>query len=111
MPANIAAAVCYLPLLVLFVAGMIFVSRWPAERRAKLWAAGWLVGMVGALNFGNCLTIAIVHSQDVARYSYNLLVYAAWCELAAAVWLAELAAAWVRPAVDKVERKRQGPSL
>ena len=109
VPANVAAAVCYLPLLVLFVAGMILVSRWPAERRAGLWAAGWLVGMVGALNFGNCLTIAVVHSQDVARYSYNLLVYAAWCELAAAAWLAEMAAVWAGPQGDKTGRKRQVP--
>lgn len=95
-PANVAAAVGYLPLLVLFVAGMVGISRWPAERRAGLWAAGWLLAMVYGLNFGNCLTIAIVHSLDVARYSYNLLVYAAWCELAAAVWLVEGLLVWLR---------------
>ena len=50
--------------------------------------------MVYGLNFGSCLTIAIVHSLDVARYSYNLLVYAAWCELAAAVWLIEAFLVW-----------------
>ena len=96
VPANIAAAVCYLPLLGLFLVGMILISRWSVERRGGLWAGGWLVVMIGGLNFGNCLTIAIVHSQDVARYSYNLLVYAVWCELAAAVWLGEVVAAWVR---------------
>lgn len=91
---NLAAAVIYLPLLLLFLAGMGFVARWPAERRAGLWQAGWLVVMVHGLNFGNCLTISIVHSLDVDRYSYNLFVYAAWCELAALVWLYEMATAW-----------------
>ena len=104
VPANVAAAVCYLPLLALFIVGMVLVSRWPAERRAGVWAAGWLVVMIGGLSFGNCLTIAVVHSLDVARYAYNLLVYAAWCELAAAVWLAEVLAEWIAPAV--ADRRR-----
>ena len=92
--ANVMASVCYLPLLGLFVAGMAWVSRWNGERRTGLWAAGWLLLMVYGLNFGNCLTIAVVHSQDVARYSYNLLVYAAWCEVAVAVWLVEVGSVW-----------------
>ena len=92
--ANVAASVCYLPILGLFLAGMGWVSRWPGERRAGLWAAGWLIAVVHGLCFGNCLTISIVHSLDVDRYGYNLVVYAAWCELAALLWVGEVAAAW-----------------
>ena len=91
---NVAASVGYLPLLGLFIAGMVGVARWEEGRRAGLWAAGWLVVMVHGLNFGNCLTIAVVHSQEVARYSHNLVVYAAWCEAAAAVWLVEVGLLW-----------------
>lgn len=94
--ANVAASVCYLPVLVLFGLGMAFVATGSPERRGGVWAAGWLVALVYGLNLGNCLTIGAVHSLDVARYSYNLLVYAAWCELAALVWVGEVAAAWVR---------------
>ena len=91
----IAAAWGFLPLLGLFLAGMIAARFLPAARRRTLWASGAVLLLMEALLFGNCLTVAVVHSFDIGRYSLNLLLYAVLCELAAAVWLYEFAWAWV----------------
>ncbi len=101
---NAVAAACFLPLLLLFLAGMIaagFVL--PPARRRSVWAPGaGLLVVVGVL-FGNCLTVAVVHSFDLQRYSFNLLLYVVLCELAAAVWLYEFVRTWIddrRPAPE-----------
>lgn len=106
--ANVVASVCYLPILGLFLAGLAFVRTWPAEQRTGWWASGSLVALVYGLNFGNCLTISVVHSLDVARYSYNLLVYAAWCELAALVWLGEVVAFVGRRRTEAMGQEARG---
>ena len=92
---NNVAAGCFLPLLVLFLAGMISVAFQPSDRRRSLWVPGVVLLLICAVLFGNCLTVAVVHSFDIERYSFNLLFYTVLCELAAAVWLYELVWAWV----------------
>ena len=81
----------FLPLLILFLAGMAAAWFLPAQTRRALWPPGAVGLLVNALLFGNCLTVALVHSFDVERYSANLLLYAASSEAMAAAWLCELA--------------------
>ena len=89
-----------------FTAADAFVSgrAWFPSRFCRWCAAAAPCGFraacccfMSALLFGCCLTVAVVHSLDGERYSFNLLVYAVLCEAASAVWLFELvcAAAWI----------------
>ena len=88
---NDVAAQCFLVLLLLFLAGMVAVRFLPLDRRRELWLPGGVLFLLAGVLFGNCLTVAVVHSFDIERYSYNLLLYVVLCETAAAVWLYELA--------------------
>ncbi len=91
---NNAAARGFLPLLGLFLAGMVAAGFLPPARRRRLWVPGAGLLLIGAVLFGNTLTVAVVHSFDIERYSFNLLCYVVLCETAAAAWLYEFAWAW-----------------
>ncbi len=91
---NNAAAWGFLPLLGLFLAGMLAAGFLPPARRRLLWTPGAGLLLIGAVLFGNTLTVAVVHSFDLERYSFNLLLYTVLCEAAAAAWLYEFAWAW-----------------
>ena len=93
---NADAAFGFLPLTLLFLAGLISVAFLPVRsRRPALGVPGGVLVLMNAVLFANCLTVAVVHSLDGERYSFNLLVYAVLCETAALAWLYELAWAWV----------------
>ncbi len=91
---NNVAAWYFLPLNGLFLAGMIAAAFLPPDRRRLLWLSGTVLLLVDAVLFGNCLTVAVVHSFDIERYSFNLLFYTVLCEAASAAWLYEFAWAW-----------------
>jgi hypothetical protein len=84
----------YLYVLGLSLAGLPLLAfgRAGPDRR-DLFVCGALLWLLAALNFGACLTVAIVHSFDVTRYSVNQLVLVtpsvwlglAWC-CEAALW-------------------------
>ena len=89
---NDAAADCFLVLLLLFLAGMVAVRFLPPDRRRELWLPGGVLLLLDRHPLSETvLTVAVVHSFDIERYSYNLLLYVVLCEAAAAVWLYELA--------------------
>lgn len=93
--ADVIASVVYLLLLVAFtvaMAGFVFF-RQDDDRRA-LWKPGLVLALIHGICFGNCLTVAVVHSLEVHRYALNLLVYAALGEAATAAWLCEFVLAW-----------------
>lgn len=97
---NTAASVVAFPLLILFLAGMIAAGlarteKFHAPAVARLLAPGWLVLLFHAFIFGNCLTISIVHSLNVDRYSVNLAAPCALALVATAAWLAEFALAFL----------------
>ncbi len=88
--ANTLAAEGHLPLLLAAIAGLAFVLAVPSPAtRRELGPAGWLVLLFFAYTFGNCLTVAIVHSLDVDRYSSNLVVFALLGEVTALTWCVE----------------------
>lgn len=87
----------YLYLLGLSLAGLPFLALGRAgPDRRDLLVAGTLIWLLAALNFGACLTVAIVHSFEISRYSVNQLVLIlpsvwlglAWC-CEAVLWAIE----------------------
>ena len=88
--ANVIASAVYLPLLLLFLASLGGLSSGRFRQRWAFWAPGIVLGLIYAVCFGNCLTIAVVHALSAHRYTLNLLVYAAPCEAATLAWLWEL---------------------
>ena len=96
--ANSLASVAVLPFLILLglgliVSGLAWVGVVQAPEMAELLAAGGLLLWFHALAFGSVLTVAIVHSLDIGRYSTNLTAFYALALAGTAAWLAELALA------------------
>ncbi len=92
--ANIVASVAALPLMGLFLAGLSAVGLarvrfLKAPWMAGLLAPGWILLLFYGFIFGNCLTISVIHSLDVHRYSTNLLVFCAPALVGTVAWLAE----------------------
>ncbi len=88
--ANAMAAPVYLPLLIALAAGLAAVLCLPGgEVRRELGAAGALALLCFAYTFGNCLTVAVVHSLDIDRYSSNLLIFTILSEVTALTWCIE----------------------
>ena len=89
--ANAMAAPVYLPLLIALAAGLAIVLCLPGggEVRRELGPAGALSLLCFAYTFGNCLTVAIVHSLDIDRYSSNLLIFTILSEVTALTWCVE----------------------
>ena len=87
---NSMAAELQVPLLIAVAVGWALVLCLPfADIRRELGPAGALCLLVFAYTFGNCLTVAIVHSMDIDRYSSNLLIFAILSEVTAVVWCVE----------------------
>jgi hypothetical protein len=87
---NEMAAEVHLPLLTALAAGLALAMGLPAAAfRRELAPAGALALLFFAYAFGNCLTVAIVHSMDIDRYSSNLLIFAILSEVTALVWCVE----------------------
>ena len=82
------AAQHYLPILLGTLAVMVAVGCLPAWRRAFL-LPGAILLLFFSYNFGNCLTIAFVHSLDGGRYTANQLAFTLLAQFAAVVFLAE----------------------
>ena len=95
--ANLAAAVAALPLLGLLLAGLAWAGFVKSPALTGLLAPGALLLLFYAFVFGNCLTIAFVHSMDVPRYSRNLLVFCAPAMVGTVAWLAEFLLACLVP--------------
>jgi hypothetical protein len=88
--ANEMAAEVHLPLLAALAAGLALAICLPSVAfRRELAPAGALSMLFFAYAFGNCLTVAIVHSMDIDRYSSNLLIFAILSEMTALVWCVE----------------------
>jgi hypothetical protein len=88
--ANAMAAEVHLPLLIALAAGLALTLGLPSPAvRRELAPAGALALLFFAYTFGNCLTVAIVHSMDIDRYSSNLLIFAILSEVTALVWCLE----------------------
>ena len=88
--ADVVASGVYLPLLLLFLAAFGGLSSRRLRHQRAFWVPGIVLGLIYAVCFGNCLTIAVVHALSAHRYTLNLLVYAAPCEAATLAWLWEL---------------------
>ena len=88
--ANKVAAGLQARLLIAVAGGLAIVLVLPfAGMRRELGPAGALSLLFFAYTFGNCLTVAIVHSLDLDRYSSNLVIFAILSEATALVWGAE----------------------
>ena len=95
LQANSLASAAVLPLLLLLgsglvVSGLAWIGVVEAPEAAELLAAGGLLLWFHALAFGSVLTVAIVHSLDIGRYSTNLIVFYALTLAGTVAWLAEL---------------------
>ena len=87
---DLLASLLHLPLLVLLPAGLVFVGKTvPHGHRRALWLPSLVLLSVAGICFGNCLTIAVIHSPVQHRYTLNLFLYPAFYEVAAVAWLAE----------------------
>lgn len=87
---NRLAPEIHLPLLIAFGAGFLFVlvlRNRPVRR--ELGPPGWLVLLFFGYTFGNCLTVALVHSLDVDRYSTNLVIFVVLAEMTTLLWCIE----------------------
>jgi len=96
MTADAIAGACHLYLLGIMAAGVAIAAGVKGgQTKRDLLTAGSLVLFFAAFNFGACLTVAIVHSFDVDRYSLNQFVLALLFVCAAFAWCAEaLLALW-----------------
>jgi hypothetical protein len=85
--ANTLAAETQRPLLIALAAGwaLLLCLPFPGLRR-QLAPAGALALLFFAYTFGNCLTVAIVHSMDIDRYSSNLVIFTILSAAAALTW-------------------------
>jgi hypothetical protein len=89
--ANTVAAEVYLPLLIAVSTSWLLVLCLPiAGLRQELGPAGALVLLFFAYTFGNCLTVAIVHSLNIDRYSSNLVIFTILAEAGALFWFTEV---------------------
>jgi hypothetical protein len=84
-------AILYTPLLIFALASPFYLFRKPLLRTHFFWlvAALWLACGFG---LGNSLTIAVVHSLEVGRYTHIQLIFAMFAELLTVYLLVELAA-------------------
>ena len=85
---NRHAAQHYLPILLGTLAVMVAVGCIPTWRPVFL-LPGAILLLFFSYNFGNCLTIAFVHSLDGGRYTANQLAFTLLAQFAAVVFLAE----------------------
>ena len=88
--ADLVASGVSLPLLLVFLAACGALASRKLRPHRTLLVPGLVLGLIYAVGFGNCLTVAVVHALSVHRYTLNLLVYAAPCEAATVAWLWEL---------------------
>ena len=111
--ANTLAAEVYLPLLMVVAGSWVIVLCLPqAGIRPELGPAGALVLLFFAYTFGNCLTVAIVHSLDIDRYSSNLVIFSILSEAAALLWCVEAllcARSRLNPELYQVEPRYPAP--
>ena len=82
------AAQHHLPILLAALVGVVAVGCTPTWRRALL-LPGAILLVFFSYNFGDCLTVAVVHSLDEGRYTTNQLAFTLLAQFAAVVFLAE----------------------
>ena len=98
--AQNALTVLYVPVLIVWISAIVWAWTQPDRRnRCRLPVGGLLV--VYSYNFGNCLTIAIVHSLEVDRYVSNQLAFTLFSSAAGLLGLGVFVRdAWRRPPPD-----------
>ena len=85
-----ALSVNYMNLLfVVLVSPLVLIARPMRLHFVWLVAAMWVVY---GYNFGNCLTVAVVHSLEVMRYMRSQLIYTVFAQCMAGYFVAEVIA-------------------
>ena len=95
---NTLLYVCY-PIILFASLGLaaVVICRGRLEGRfGPLIPLAWITLYLHSYNFGNCLTIATVHTMQVGRYVKNQLVFLVFSECCAVLFIAAVSAIWWR---------------